>query len=70
MAGLRRVVSRLSIIRILETFKWPALGQVVTFNLYIKVRLGSLEFNFIFIIFTTAILGKKWLKLKEIIVLY
>jgi len=64
------VVSRLSVIWILEIFKWPTLGQVVTSNSYIKVRLGSLEFNFIFIIFTTTMLGKKWPKLEEIIVLY
>jgi len=70
LAGLYRVVSRLSVIRILETFKWPTLGRVATSNLYVKVRLSSLKFNFIFIIFTTTIPGKKWPKLEEIIVLY
>jgi len=64
------MVSRSPIIRILKTFKWLTLGRVITSNSYIKVRLGSLKFNFIFIIFTIAILGKKWPKLEEIIVLY
>ena len=70
LVGLYRVVSRSPVIRILEIFKWLTLGRVTTSNLYVKVRLGSLEFNFIFIIFTITILGKKWPKLEEIIVLY